>query len=284
VTLSLPASAAEPTVESLIAVAPSISSSDSAYESIELAGELSYGPVRMKFHASYQAPDQFALVLRDSMDDTPVVYVAGRKALVYDPILSELLYLSDASVRLTMKFVEDEFQFRFSFFHSKEDASEVAFDIKSLVLNRVPGGEIASLPEGYRLALTTPLGNKTVATVNPAALALYSNVELFSKDEKRPVLSVDTISANHALPSNRFRFPDLTLLAKSLPVRRIPFDGTTPEGEECKELAARALYIRLAINRSELRKQMPEVDWERVAANDKAFSKLLRESLAFETL
>jgi len=81
----------EPTVDELIAMCPSLDSSNPACRDFEFRQSgLSDEPERVGsksicFRAVYRAPDKFGLLIYDGSDNTPLIYAMDGKVLLYDP-------------------------------------------------------------------------------------------------------------------------------------------------------------------------------------------------------
>ena len=97
------AMAGEPSAKDLIKLAPVITSKDRAYESIAISGSMKGDGIHLRFRAIYQAPDRHALLLTDGSDGTPLVFVAERQMLIYDPVHPAVLRFKNAKSQLTLR-------------------------------------------------------------------------------------------------------------------------------------------------------------------------------------
>src|SRR4051794_26889221 len=100
---AVPAVAGEPTAVDLIKRAPVLDSSDPKIKSIEIGGTVGAEGCRLRFRSIYRAPDQYALVLNDVSDGTPLLYAAQTRALVYDPVRPVVLHISPAHIFTSMR-------------------------------------------------------------------------------------------------------------------------------------------------------------------------------------
>lgn len=297
----------DPSARELIAMAPVIASVDGKYRSIEVRGRIrKAGIAVLKFRALYRAPDRHAVLLCDGEDDTPLLFCADRKMFVYDPAEAVVQYAENVFSYLAIWCPDDNLRYFFGYYVGQDDPSRLLLDIKSIYSGSSMDEEVVRVGEGkYRLVSGEGPRGYLVSLIDRSREQPFTGLMVTLPGDDEPMLCVDTIVVDGELGDEEFAFPGKERLAEGIDVRAWPDDG----GEEVVNAAGsvlRACYIRLAALRPELREagprrpgepqvsirargpgapgpeQLPDltkIDWEKVRANDRKYSKALKAAI-----
>ncbi|MFO1523587.1 MAG: hypothetical protein U1G05_16450 [Kiritimatiellia bacterium] len=270
-----------------------------------MSGLLDGGPVSLRFTVSGQQPDRIALRLDDPRDGTPVLVAAGRSAMLYDPVSSEVLVMNvRPSFTLRMdtpapdsdeaKKDPDAHTLNFGFFLNSPDGKELkptVIDIPSILAGAAP--PLRAAPDGagrYLLEGWSKRGNRLAARVEPARReGAFTRLELFDRETSptEPVLLLDEILINPALPDDLFHLPEQALLDSKLPVRRLENTGGLRDMVSLGTMI-RAVMFRVALAgradekiRSRLEAlALKKLDWDAVERADRAAGQVLKSIFA----
>jgi hypothetical protein len=285
-----PARAGEPTAKDLIKLAPVITSKDPAYETIAVSATIK-GDVHLRIRAIYQAPNRHAMLISDGSDGTPLVFVADRQMLIYDPVHPAVLRIKDAVSQLTLRSDGNLSNLEFNFGKNSHevDSSELTLDFRSICL--LPAVEEKVVRDGdgrYRLFLTKADEKTAVHGFDPSRKMPYASFKAFTKDSHEPSLNIDRIEVNVVLRDEEFRFPDMALLAKKIEVKDWPGDrfSQTVGGVA---LLIRAMEARAGANHPGMRKSIKfaswqGIHWDQVREHDRKFSNLIKDFLPPEPI
>jgi hypothetical protein len=281
--------AGEPTAADLIGLVPVIQTTDPALKSLEIVGSMTIKDAGLvRFKAFYRAPDHYSILLSDSTDGTPLVYVADGQLLFYDPIRSSVSYLKDCSEQLRLESDGKLPRFVFEVGRTSKSADAKGgerdlfkLDAKSLFEAKT-GTEQRVLDEGngrYRL-FSTRGERTTVASFDTSKSQPIESLKVFEKNGSEPVLSVDKLVVDGPLAKNAFAFPDRKTLSRKIPVHELAGDFL-PAGAE-KILLAKSIQTRFAIKHPGVLEDLKPPDfakqsWKVLQKRDKAASAVLRD-------
>ncbi len=281
-----PATAGEPTVGDLTALAPVLRSSDEKVHSIEVAGYVrDHGKIIRTFRALYRAPDRFVFVVRDGQDGTPISIAVDKKMLIYDPVKPEILIHPHASSYRTLKIEDGEYQDSWGYTSSGRQPCRIEIDLKSVFTAPTKDGApvlTTVTEEGEGVHVLTRKGDKTykrlrVEQRGPTPVVTY---ETASSPGGPPIYGIDRMIVDGALDDSEFTFPPLDRLAGSLKVREIK-DGFFSEAESMNVLM-RTYYVRQKLlepksQRGVITPLMAGVRWSRVEENDALHAKQVHD-------
>ena len=291
--------------EALLKLAPRISLEEKSISTFEVKGTLYCGDFDIEFIVSGKQPDQFAIMFQDPLDKTPVMVGIGDSFMFYDPVSSEVrVGRLDSTFTLSVKkdpakvseANPDGQSIAMGFgFHSiidekkerEEDRHEATvIDIRSFLALLVKPLEVRR--EGHDHFVISGLtkgGSRARAYVAPTRKeGPFTRVELYQPGKDHPFLVLDEIALNQPIPAARFSFPKERLLASALSTKQIFADGATETVLSTSSLI-QAFMVRFAllagVDDSELRStvekmSMRKLDWERLKADDKRASPVLR--------
>ena len=279
-----PATAGEPSAADLIKLAPTITSADPKVRSIEMAGTMRMEGLRVRFRAIYRAPDRYAILFADGSDGTPLVFIADRQMLVYDPIRPSVLFMKDGHFNMAVRQKGEKSMFHWEFGKSSHIKDEITFDAKSLFDRpAVAENVVRDGDRTYRLFRTDEQGGTVVYSIDRAGKQPIESIRAFGKDGHEATLTIDRVVVDGPLKDEEFRFPDKTRLAENIDVHDWPGDGLLETFGEVAVMM-RAFQARKGANHPGLRHSIRfpgfrRIDWDEVRENDRKFSAVLKEFL-----
>lgn len=282
-------SAGEPTAQELVRKTSVISSHDKGRKSIVIGG---YGGgnarALLRFRATYQAPDRYSLIVRDGVDDTPVLAAVDGKLLIYDPVRPVVLFGEAENVMLWMGAEADTLKWGVKWNFGDKEPSQIRVDLNSLLTAQADQTSVFKVTDHeYRL---TQKRESTLLNfyhdVSRNGPCSCRRVELIRDDEERPWFCLNEIAVDEGVGESDFVIPSRDALSRRLDTRDIHGDSLL-QRVGGMALMLRAVYTRLAANQPELREEIErsllavlKIDWDRVHENNEAFSRVLREVTA----
>lgn len=283
-----------PTAKKLIQMAPRISLDNKNITSFLIEGYLDFNGLQFQFIVSGQQPDQLALRILDSQDNTPILAGMNNRVMFYDPISVEA-YLSQAVPNFIMKMekVSDDLNLKMFFgLQQVKDKKEKTDKARSTVVDL---GSIAkSLEKDFKITFQdqehiafsgcSKKGGLLKAIINPAdKQSPYCRVELYEEGKKKPAVVLSRILLNRPLPEKHFVFPEKELNGSKLPKKEISDAGAVSTMLTMGKLF-RAVMTRLSLSNPEDKdlKEMAEKmclippNWDRIKKEDPINSALLR--------
>lgn len=277
----------EQTAEQLAKLVPVIKSNDGDYRSIRIKGFSKEGEwLHLKFFGLYQAPGQYASCLMDGSDDTPIVFQAGGKMLVYNSIDNYVAYyefcFAEWNVALNGENFHLDFQFKRT--EQKEAGGSMLLDLRSFYGKTAKAEEVLRYKDrNYKIKQTTPGGNMQVAQLDLARRRPFNQFEFVTTSETVPSfgISIQTLDDDANLPL--IVMPSKARLAERVLVK----DWSRDCGFE--SVVSLAYFTRFcdgrrAIKDVTLRKDFEArygvpVDWKKVEENERRISRELRRLL-----
>src|SRR5262249_23706067 len=155
-------------------------SSDKSNRSIEVAGYIrGSGSTCLSFRAIYRAPDHYAVVFKDAADETPLLFAADRKLVVYDPVRSVLLCSLDNNIQFLLVQEGDSLRIHPEADSDKDRPSKVLVDLKSLLTRPFVSDKVVQTGDKkYRLTRTTEQGSALDCSVDLARNQPYTNIAI----------------------------------------------------------------------------------------------------------
>jgi len=284
---SAPAAAGEPTASELIALAPTISSSDKAIRSIEVAGyDQADGRIYRTFRALYRAPDRFAFVVRDGLDGTPVTIAVDKKLMVYDPVRPEILVFPHVSSYRVLGVEGGIYEDSWGAKLSGREPNQILIDLKSVFTSPpskdgLPAREtVVREGEGRYVLIRKEDKAYKRLHVDLSRSAPILAYETSTSVGGPPGRCLDRIIVNGALDDSEFAFPPLDGLAGTLKVREVE-DGLWSTSGALNDLM-RTYYVRETLHEPKSRRGvitplLAGVRWSRVEENDERYAKRVRD-------
>ena len=270
----------EPSVSELISLAPVIDIADPQCNSAEISASIRGGVgenrIDLRFRAVYAKPDRYALVVSDGSDATPLLWLAGDNAILYDPTRPAVFWLANAKPLFFVRLCDEKLEFGFAVGMS---AANIQCDVKSILAVSRRNSTVERTAQGsYRMALTSWHGDYRVATIDPASASPYRRVEIFVPGQSYAQFSLDRMSTNENVDEKDFQFPERAALAAHVNIQDWP-SGNVIDAVNGPAIVYRAIFARLAMRASNVRDLIPEIDWDQAAENDRVYSKAIRDSV-----
>ena len=293
--LAVMVSAAQPpTPEALAALAPRLALSEPAVTNFTVRGAIDAGPFRLRFGFTAARPDSAILSLVDPRDGTPLLFGAGGRVLLYDPLAEEMIVASAwPSMKLELETPDPattnaaKVNFHFGFQQNRTNAVSVV-DLAALARHAAKDRAVAEESPGrYRFSSHTKDGGGLRAFVEPGrAEGAWSRMELNTPEEPdRPALVLDDLRINTVLAPGTFDFPLQAVRNSGIKVRELEsggfFRGMLDMGRVMKALATRVALTLPQEDREELAGKLllRGVDWDAVRARDAQTGAVLRKIL-----
>ena len=283
-----PIIAGEPSPADLIRLAPTISSTDPKVRSIEMVGRMRMEGLQVRFRAVYRSPDRYAIRFSDGSDGTPLVFIADRQMLVYDPIRPSVLCMKDGHFNVAVRQKGEKSMFHWELGKSRQIKDEITFDVKSLLnSSAIDERVVREGDHAYRLFRTDEQGGTIVYSIDGTKKQPVESIRAFSKESHEANLAIDRVVVDGPLKDEEFRFPDKARLAENIDVHDWPGDGLLETFGEVAVMM-RAFQARKGANHPGLRHSIRfpgfrRLDWDEVRENDRKFSAVLKEFLPVAT-
>jgi hypothetical protein len=277
------ARAGEPSPADLIQLTPAVRSTDPEVRSIEMVGIMKDG-LHLRFRALYKAPDHYSLLVSDGSDGTPLVFVADRQLLCYDPIRSSVLCLKGCSEQLSFESDGKAASFLFGFLPEDRRShaqNSLKIDVKSVCEKLCVVDRVVKTGESqYRLFLLKDQ-KSLVCSFDLAKAQPFEGLKVFDQSGHEPLLSIDKLVINGPLADDEFRFPDRERLARKLKVHEMAGGGFAPAEFEVAKITT-AIMARLGATHPGIRESLKEpafqnLDWKAVVKRDRKTSAILRD-------
>jgi hypothetical protein len=285
---SAPVIASEPTADDLIKLAPVLDSSDPKCRSIEFSGCMKGGDgVLLKFRSTYLAPGQHALFFSDGFDDTPILLVADRKIMFYDPVIPAILLSDNISLITSVKAEGEKLKLDWDFQKSKAKTERIKTDLLRVDLKSILDGDtdrevIKTGENNYRLILAKQAKEPcwVEATFDITKPSPCTSIRMIERESHEAVFCFDRIILNGNVGGEEFRFPAKDRLPEHLKVKDWPGDGFLANLGGLA-MVTRACYARAGANHPSVRKSIKlpglwGIHWDQIKANDAKYSAVLK--------
>jgi hypothetical protein len=290
VVLIAAARAEEPSSRELIALAPTLDSSDRDCQSLDFGGWFGADTAlnrNLRFRALYRTPNQFSLFICDGVDGTPLAFCSGRKALFYDPVGPTVYYSENAGFHLAMAVLKNKLSFDFGLQLVGGPPDHFLVDFRSML--SLTGQAAVSGPFEDRVVKRNTSQFELVTNFDKSGY-LKIDIDLSKKcpyteaalvDEGVTVLRLDRIALNSALGDEPFTFPSKQRLTRALPVKDVTTEKDAAALRDLSAVVGRGFFVRAVMNSNAPSRliTIPELqglDLDRVRENDKKFARALQ--------
>jgi hypothetical protein len=284
------ADAGEPSPADLIRLAPALQSTDPTIKSLEVVGSLKMKDAGLvRFRALYKAPHYYSILMTDAIDQTPLVYLADRQLLFYDPIRSAVTYLKDCSQRFSLESDGKSPRFVYGFGpegNKVPNLDLLKLDVRSLLdLRNNVEARIIDEGEGrYRLFLLKK-DRTIVCSFDTTAEQRFLGLKVFENTSNAPILTVDKLVVDGKLAREDFQFPDKVHLAKKIKIHELA-GGFLEDGSQMV-MISKAIQVRFEARHPGLRTtlNLPGYEhqtWKAIERHDQRYSAVLREMVPFD--
>jgi hypothetical protein len=285
--VSAPATAADPTVHDLVALAPVVSSGDRRIESIELAGYFApEGRITLTFRALYRAPDHFAFLMSDGADGTPIAFAVDRDLLVYDYARPQLMYFSGVTESDIWGAEGGKLLSTLKHNFSGRDTSRIVVDFKAMFGSPDEDGtptrdSVVKVTDTQYILIKKRKKLYLRSRVDLTRACPFTTLEYADGPDADPHFCIDKVVVNGELDPAEFAFPSKERMADKVSVRYVSGENEFSQLEAASHvtglLSVRDRLHKPALHRGWLVPAMMGVRWSRVMENDKAYAKLLKE-------
>lgn len=285
------ARAEEPSARELIALAPVLDSSDAGCRSLDVGGWLGYDGAlapKLSFRALYRAPNQFALLISDAADGTPLAFCSGRKIFVYDPVGPTVYYSEEAGFTLEITCTNTGVKFGLSSLLYDRSPQHILVDFRSVLSFTGRGAVGAALADGVvkrninEFEFIRMFQGKPYLTINIDLTKTCPYTEAAFVRDGITFLRLDRLTFNGALGDEPFAFPARLRLTRALPVKNVTADKQITAFPSVAAVLERATLVRAVISRAGPPGPidipgLSGVNWDRVRENDKKFARAIRD-------
>jgi hypothetical protein len=289
VALVIQAQAGEPSVRDLIALAPVLDSSDEVCRSLDVGGWFGGAEAlapRVRFRALYRAPNQFSLLLSDTVDDTPLVFCTNRKMLCYDPVGPRVYYSEDACFTLEMAAIRADLKWNCDYFLTGRKPHHIFLDFRSVLSLSVPNTvkdfeDKVVKRTSSKFELLRDFQNEPYYKIKIDLNKVCSYTEATFFDQGSIFLCLDKLTLNGAVDDEAFEFPAKLRLPRGLPLKHVRSDDDDAAMRIMIFDVTQASIVRSVVNRAGRSgpiniPELSSIDWDRARQNDKKFSKALK--------
>jgi hypothetical protein len=284
------ANAGEPSPADLIRLAPMLQSTDPTIKSLEIVGSMKLKDAGLvRFRALYKAPHYYSILMTDALDQTPLVYLADRQLLFYDPIRSAVTYLKDCSQRFSLESDGKSPRFVYGFGpegNKVPNLDLLKLDVRSVLdLRNSVEARITDEGEGrYRLFLLKK-DRTIVCSFDTTAEQRFLGLKVFENSGNDPVLTVDKVVVDGKLAREEFQFPDKAHLAKKIKIHELA--GGFLENGAQMGMISKAIQVRFEARHPGLRTtlNLPGYEhqtWKAIERHDQRYSAVLREMVPLD--
>ena len=240
-------------------------------------------PLKLSCFLRYQAPDQFCLQVFDGEDQTPVMIIKDKLALINDPLADDVSLIASAGVSFDFVPQGEQYNANFAFTTPTDGVSKnhVELDFTHLLQRVTANYNIQQLsPEQFLLSGTTEHNSSCSVQINTAAVFPLVKLGMFVDENPLAVLNFSRIEADSEVAAADFAFPLQQLNDSGLKISR-----SEPQGMVDTMLIVstviKAVFARSAIRNPEFREQIEgmiqsSIDWEGIAEKDSQRSTVLR--------
>jgi hypothetical protein len=228
------------------------------------------------FDVGWTRDDGFGFVMFDG-ERNPVMFIAQRRILIYDPA-SEAIWFDEGAVPTVQMFSKDG-KWQYNCGYTSEKNLSFNADFRSSIEDNFSHSQIEQLGSNRIRAMTISRSGKTETVANFDVSAEYPLLDFTLRDSqtKEELVGVRDIEVNQGMPARLKQFPDLDQLRDSFTL----IDIKDLDGPESVLLLLRAVAAPAAIKTPALR-EFPfwkNVDWTRAATFHQQSSSKLVELL-----
>lgn len=241
-------------------------------------------PLSILCQVRYSAPDKYSLHVFDNYDQTPVLIIIGRTAMINDPFAGSLTLIASAGVAfdLVPRGTEYNAQFAFNIPVAGEIKNRIELDFKTM-FSRVSENITVENAASDTLLFSglTEQKSRCVAVFAPDELFALREVALFVEEEKTAVLELKNIRVDSAPESVAEVFPMMQLASSAIALNPIEPQGMIDTAMVATTVI-KAVFARSAIRNEPLRENLEnmlsqKIDWASIEKVDAARSEQLRQ-------
>lgn len=271
------------TPDEAAALVPVIKCIDGRVQSLAL--RMSFAPDEPLYNLALmvEKPDRCTLVVRDGIDQTPLLLVADGHVLIFD-LAGQGISVLDGEPSFVLSDNGPKLNLGFGFVAGAKapEFDHILIDLPSIINKASKHRQLIPMgPSKFKLSGETELESRVVADIDPALQCPLTRLEIFAKGAAHPELRIGQLDINQPMPPHVVHFPDLGDLNKHLTVER--HEGALERQAYAQQMAkiAMTLAYRRAIRHPEQRaivfqKLPPAVDWDALKQKDAAISSELK--------
>ncbi|GAB4278660.1 MAG: hypothetical protein Kow0029_22130 [Candidatus Rifleibacteriota bacterium] len=241
-------------------------------------------PMQIVVQLRYLKPDQYSIHVFDGSDNTPMLVVADKMAMINDPVSESLMLVASAGVAFDLAPQGDQYTANFAFNLPVDNRinDRIKMDFESL-FGRVCIDEKLEVIEPGIMKYSGKTKQKSFCSavfVASPSISL-SSLSLFVEGEKEPVLEFTRISTLPFKLKNEFTFPKKELENSGVKFQKIENAGML-DTMMIISAVMKAVFSRAALKNAKLRAEIEKSlsikpDWEKMQENDAARNEILKE-------
>lgn len=185
-------------------------------------------PEGLRTRGWYAGPNQFAILMLDDADDTPLFYASDGKCLVYDALEGRCLTVEYGSLNCYFLVQDKKSLAMGTGMNTVKGGSRFDFDLRSLFKD--DNLKVAAAgPDAYQLSAR---GEEATASIHltPKQTVPWGRFTLSSptgNGQDQTMLAVDLVDYNRAVGGERLAFPTLKSVGNTLRLTAYPQDNAT---------------------------------------------------------
>ena len=270
-------------VEQIVSLAPMLKGDDAAIHRLYVRGTFGAADDPLyHFDLALEKPDHCSLVLRDGLDEIPILIAVDGKVMVYDAANSVIeTFAGWGAFNCADDGNEFHMGFTLSWGLETPNAKATIFDIKSIVNRFTNDRKLKDMGQGvWQFTAVSQRGSLLTCLVAPDQKMPYRRVELRQANAPGPQVILEQIDLNYDRTKLALA-PDLQELKSPVPIHEV-------KEPPSKELISRELTttmasiaFRRAIYRPERRdgvsvKPQNFIDWVAARERDELAAKALK--------
>ena len=241
-------------------------------------------PLNLLCQVRYAASDSYSLRVFDKSDMTPVLVVADKKAMIYDPISAAVTVVKPVGAFFELVPQGNQFNANFAFNMPVEGKinNKINLDLVSLFGRVKSDLKGVKGEDGISFSGTTSQDARCEAVFETeGAKNSVKSFKLYVKDNEIPVLSFNKILFDVEVSADWFLYPEVELASSGLDITSYQDPGAFSAVIVASQVM-KAIFARTAIAnepiRSEIEKMlMVSPNWEEISEKDRMNSVELRK-------
>lgn len=241
-------------------------------------------PMKINIQLRYSHDDKYTLQVFDGFDQTPILVVAGRKAMINDPMADSISLIASAGVAFELVPQGDNYNANFAFNMPVDGKinNRVELDFTSL-FSRVAIDVIATYTADGKILFSGKTEQKSSCRASFVASRSFplNSLSLFVPGQEEAVIEFPLIDVGSVIDEDVFTFPSKRLADSGVKFVELKPDGMVDTMMVVASVM-RAIFSRAAIRNVSLRAEIEKnlmyaPDWEKHKKNDLEKSKLLKK-------
>jgi len=241
-------------------------------------------PLNILCQVRYHAPDCYSLHVFDDHDQTPVLIIIDRKALINDPMAGSLTLIASAGVAFDLVPLGEEYNAQFAFNMPVDGKinNRIELDFKTMFARVTENISVENASDGAIIfSGSTSKKSRCTAVLAPDEKFALHQTNLYIEGESLPILQISDIRVDAASQTVATLFPITELDASGVKYSQIETQGMVDTALVATSVL-KAVFARSAIRNQQLREKIEEmigqrVDWAAIEASDAARSEKLRQ-------